>query len=67
MEVYIFCITITVLAVFGILCIGICIGRSIEDNERTDSRSLHYDNNSTNVRNLHSNMCISNMGDNDWK
>lgn len=67
MEVYIFLVTMTLLVAFILIGIGICIGRTLTEHERTDSRQLHNNNNNSVLHDRNTRLCTCNLGDNDWK
>ncbi len=51
MEVIIFCVTITTLAVFGMFGLGIAIGREVGKHERMDKTKLRGGDSRSDLRN----------------
>ena len=67
MEVYFFLITLTILVAFGLVGVGICIGRTMEHNERISDKQSCHNNSNRLLHNRDFDLRNSYMGDNDWK
>lgn len=66
-SIYIFLVTMTLLVAFILIAIGICIGRTLEEHERTNSRQSPGNNNNTVLLNRNTDVHNCLVGDNDWK
>lgn len=66
-SIYIFLVTMTLLVAFILIAIGICIGRTLEEHERTDLRQLRNDNRGFVLHNRNSGLCSCDLGEDDGK
>lgn len=66
-SIYIFLVTMTLLVAFILIAIGICIGRTLEEHERTNSRQLRNDNSGFVLHNRNTDICNCALGEDDGK
>ena len=67
MEVYIFVIAMSLLVAFGLIGIGICIGRTMESNEGFSCEQFLRNNNNGVLHNRDTDLRDCDLGGNDWK